>query len=148
MFSPYGILCGFLSALFWAFFGMFSKIAANKGYSSSTITFYSFLVISIFVIPFVDWGIFATFLTTDMTYHVPFAIANSLFVGVLPYILFSLALANVDNGLATILCSGGEPISATVFGALFYMEYPTFLNIVGIFLTLIALSVLINSSQS
>ena len=54
VFSPFGILCGFLSALFWALFGMFSKIASNRGYSSFTITFYSFLIISIAIIPFAD----------------------------------------------------------------------------------------------
>lgn len=147
-FSPYGILCGFLSALFWALFGVFSKIAANRGYSSFTITFYSFLIISIAIIPFADWGMFASFLSTNSASNVPFAIANALFVGVLPYILFSISLSNIDNGLATILCSGGEPISATIFGALIYSEYPTFLNLVGIAITLIALSFLINSSES
>ena len=147
VFSPFGILCGFLSALFWALFGMFSKIASNRGYSSFTITFYSFLIISIAIIPFADWGIFAEYLTTNSSFNVPFAIANALFVGVLPYILFNISLSHIDNGLATILCSGGEPLSATVFGALIYSEYPTFLNLIGIFITLIALSVLINSSD-
>lgn len=147
VFSPFGILCGFLSALFWALFGMFSKIASNRGYSSFTITFYSFLIISIAIIPFADWGIFAEYLTTNSSFNVPFAIANALFVGVLPYILFNISLSHIDNGLATILCSGGEPLSATVFGALIYSEYPTFLNLIGIFITLIALSVLINSTD-
>ena len=146
VFSPFGILCGFLSALFWALFGMFSKIASNRGYSSFTITFYSFLIISIAIIPFADWGIFAEYLTTNSSFNVPFAIANALFVGVLPYILFNISLSHIDNGLATILCSGGEPLSATIFGALIYSEYPTFLNLIGIFITLIALSVLINST--
>ena len=91
-----------------------------------------------------------TFLAQNLArlLNVPFAIANALFVGVLPYILFSISLSNIDNGLATILCSGGEPISATIFGALIYSEYPTFLNLVGIAITLIALSFLINSSES
>lgn len=146
-FSPFGILCGFLSALFWALFGVFSKIAANRGYSSFTITFYSFLIISIAIIPFAQWGLFSEFLTTNSTFNVPFAIANALFVGVLPYILFNISLSHMDNGLATILCSGGEPLSATVFGALIYSEYPSFLNLIGIFITVIALSVLINSTE-
>ena len=147
VFSPFGILCGFLSALFWALFGMFSKIASNRGYSSFTITFYSFLIISIAIIPFADWGIFAEYLTTNSSFNVPFAIANALFVGVLPYILFNISLSHIDNGLATILCSGGEPLSATIFGVLLYSEYPTFLNFIGIIITLIALSVLINSND-
>lgn len=43
---------------------------------------------------------------------------------VLPYFLFNYALKYMDNGEATILYGGAEPIAATIFGALIFAEYP------------------------
>ena len=53
----------------------------------------------------------------------------------------------MDNGKATILYGGAEPISATIFGALLFSEYPSILNLIGIIHTIIALSILVSSNE-
>ena len=145
--SAYGISFGLLSAFFWSLYGLFSKMASNKGYSTFTIIFYSFLMISIALAPFTQWDLFATFLTTNSHLSIPFAILHSVFTSILPYLLFSLALTKTENGIATILCSGAEPTSATIFGALIFAEIPSVLNLIGIFITIFALSMLIKLSD-
>ena len=61
----------------------------------------------------------------------------------MPYFLFSFALKYVDNGEATILSDGTEPIFATVWGALIYSEYPSMLMCI----TITALSVFTHFSS-
>lgn len=145
--STYGVMFGLGSALFWAAYGVFSKLASNKGYSTFTIIFYSFLFISIVLAPFTQWGLFATFLTSNPIDNSVLAIAHSVLSCVLPYFLFSAALSKIENGLASIINSGAEPISATIFGALLFAEIPSVLNIIGIIITLVALSLLIKAGQ-
>lgn len=141
--SSYGMFFGVCSALFWALYGVFSKLASNKGYSTFTIIFYSFLIISISLAPFTQWDVFALFLVSNPTFDIPFALLHSIFTSIVPYLFFSIALTKMDNGFATLLCSGSEPTSATIFGALIFAEYPSILNLVGIVITIIAMSMLI-----
>ncbi|MCQ2977754.1 MAG: DMT family transporter [archaeon] len=145
--STHGMIFGLASALFWALYGVFSKLASNKGYSTFTIIFYTFLIIAICLAPFTDWNTFGSFLVTNPGPHTLFAILHSVFTSILPYFLFSVALTNIDNGKATILCSSAEPISATIFGALIYLEIPSSLNILGIIISLIGLALLTKSNE-
>lgn len=146
--STHGLIFGVSSALFWALYGIFSKLATNKGYSTYTTIFYSFLFITIAVTPLTDWGLFQTFITSNPTYNIPFALLHSITTSICPYILFTVALKYIENGKASIICGGAEPLSATIFGALLFSEIPTVLNIIGIIITIIALSVLIGSSEN
>ena len=140
--SVHGLIFGFASALFWALYGIFSKLATNKGYSTLTIIFYSFLLNSIVLTPFTDWNLFTNFLISNPQTNILVIFAHSIFTSILPYFLFSFALEYIDNGLATMLCSGAEPTSATLWGALLFSEYPSILNLIGIIITIIALSLL------
>ncbi|MBE6493917.1 MAG: EamA family transporter [Methanosphaera stadtmanae] len=142
-----GILFGLLSAFFWALYGVFSKIASKKGYSVFTIIFYSFLCCTIVLIPFFDTGAFTNFIMSNPFNNVPFAIIHTLFASILPYLLFTISLKYVDNGKATILCSAAEPSSASILGLIFFTENLTILNIIGIALTVIALSIIVNEEK-
>ncbi|WP_295721928.1 DMT family transporter [uncultured Methanobrevibacter sp.] len=143
-----GVLFGLLSAIFWALYGIFSKLSTNKGYSIYTTLFYSFLFISIVLSPFTDWANFGSFISLNPITNIPFAFAHTLFTSICPYLLFTIAITHIENGRATILCSGAEPLSATIFGFLLFRENPTILNIIGIIITIIALSILIKSNDN
>ena len=145
--SIHGLIFGLASAFFWALYGIFSKLASNKNYSTTTIIFYSFLLNSIILTPFTNWDLFTNFLISNPQTNILIALSHSIFTSILPYFLFSFALEYIDNGQATILCSGAEPTSATLWGALLFSEYPSFLNLIGIFITIIALSLLTYSSD-
>ena len=146
--SLHGFLFGVLSGLFWALYGVFSKIATEKGYPTFTTIFYSFLLISIVLIPITDWGCFTSFISSNPSYGITFAFFHSLTTSILPYLLFTLSLKYIENGQASIICGGAEPLSATFFGFLIFQENPTLLNLIGIIITIIALSILISSSES
>ncbi len=145
--SSWGVTSGILSAIFWAVYGLFSKIAFEKNYSALNITFYSFLICSISLAPFTEWNLTGTFITSSIFSNTIFILVYAVLTAVLPYFLFNFGLKHMDNGKATILYGGAEPISATVFGALIFAEYPSILNLIGIILTVIALSVLISSNE-
>lgn len=146
--SASGILIGILSAFFCALYGIFSKFAANKGYSTYTIIFYSLLFITIALFPLTDWNVFAAFLQKAPLPNTIFAVAHSVCTSILPYALYSIALLHMENGKVSILAGGGEPMAAVVMGALFFSEIPTVLNIVGLAVTIIALSLLCMSPKS
>ena len=67
---------------------------------------------------------------------------NSLCTSVLPYVLYTLSLTHIETGKVSILASGGEPIAAMLLGMLFFSEIPTILSLIGLILTIIALSLL------
>ena len=144
--STYGVVFGILSAIFWALYSVFSRISTDKGYSTYTIIFYSFLFASLLVLPFTNWSMFSLFLQTNPLTNIPIAFAHSIFTSIAPYVLFTVALKYIENGKATLLSSGAEPVSATIFGLLIFLEIPTPLNIVGIIITIIALSLLVSSN--
>lgn len=140
--SPKGIIFGLFSAVFWALYGIFSKIATQKGYSTFTTIFYSFLIISIAVLLPSNWSMFGNFIINSPLNNGIFALLHSLFTSVIPYLLFTLSLKYMENGKASILCSGAEPLSASIFGLIFFSEYLSALNVVGILITIFAISLL------
>lgn len=143
--SSKGIIFGVLSAVFWALYGIFSKIATNKGYSTFTTLFYSFLLINIFLLLPTDWSMFESFIISNPVNNSVFALLHSLFTSILPYLLFTLSLKYIENGKASILCSGAEPLSASMFGLIVFSESLSYLNIIGIFITIFAISLLTSS---
>ena len=139
--SAHSLIFGFASAFFWELYGIFSKLAINKNYSTTTIMFYSFLLDSIVLTPFTDWNLFANFLISNPQTDISIALLHSVITSILPYFLFSFSLEYIDNGEATILSDGTEPIFATLWGALIFSEYPSMLNLIGMCITITALSV-------
>ena len=140
--SVRGIVMGFLSGFFCALYGIFSKIAANRGYSTYTILFYSLLLCTVALLPVTNWGVFISFIEAAPLKNTLFAVAHSTCTSILPYLFYSIALLYMENGKVSILAGGGEPIAAVVFGVLFFSEIPTILILIGLVITIIALSVL------
>ena len=140
--SVRGIVMGLLSGFFCALYGIFSKIAANRGYSTYTILFYSLLLCSVALLPVTNWGVFISFIEAAPLKNTLFAVAHSTCTSILPYLFYSIALLYMENGKVSILAGGGEPIAAVVFGVLFFSEIPTILILIGLVITIIALSFL------
>ena len=134
-----GICMGLLSGFFCALYGIFSKIAANKGYGTVTILFYSLGLSSIILFPLTDWATTADFINAAPVGNSIFAVFHSLCTSMLPYLFYSLALIYLENGKVSILAGGGEPMAAVVFGLIFFMEVPTMLNLIGLALVISAL---------
>ena len=140
--SMWGVAMGILSGFFCALYGIFSKLAAARGYSSLTILFYSLLLCMLAVLPMTDFTVPVDFIAAAPAGNTLFAFAHSACTSVLPYLFYSMALVHMENGKVSILAGGGEPLAAVIFGMLFFMETPTAVNLIGLILTIAALSAL------
>lgn len=140
--SARGVAMGILSGFFCALYGIFSKLAAQRGYGTYTILFYSLLLCTVVLLPATDWHSAAAFIGTSPLKNSLFALAHSACTSVLPYLFYSLALLYMENGKVSILAGGGEPMAAVLFGVLFFMEIPSALNLAGLVITVVALSLL------
>lgn len=136
-----GIVVGLLSAVFYSFYSIFSKIAMEKKYAALTVTLYSTLAIAIVLFPISNWGFAFEIIQENPLKMSIFMLFHSLCTCIFPYALYTISLNYMDAGKASILCSC-EPIAATIFGAIFYNEVPTILSLVGLLIVLLALGLL------
>ena len=137
--SSAGIILGILSGFGYALYSIFGRYAINRGYSSVTISMYTFLFaappalicsditksIQLFTEPAAIWGAFGM----------------SVLCCVLPYVLYTLGLKGVESSKASILATV-EPAVATVISICFYHEQISFFNICGILLIFASIFVL------
>lgn len=137
-----GIGLGLLSAFFYAWYSIFSKFATEKNYSVFTMTFYSLLALAIASAPLSDWGTCADFIKADVVSNSIFMIFQAILTTVLPYIIYTMALKDLESGTVSILSAGAEPSAATIFGLVFFAEMPTVLSICGLVVTIVALAFL------
>ena len=142
-FSTSGILFGIAAAFFYGLTSIFSKIAMEKGYHALTMTFYSMLILAIVLLPFADWKLVGEYVMVSPANNIIFILMHSLCTAVLPYLLYNLALANVDASLASILVAGAEPSAAMIFGIIFFAEMPSVVSILGLVVTIVALTILV-----
>ena len=139
-FSTSGILFGIAAAFFYGLTSIFSKIAMEKGYHALTMTFYSMLILAIVLLPFADWKLVGEYVMVSPANNIIFILMHSLCTAVLPY---HLALSNVDASLASILVAGAEPSAAMIFGIIFFAEMPSVVSILGLVVTIVALTILV-----
>lgn len=142
-FSTSGILFGIATAFFYGLTSIFSKIAMEKGYHALTMTFYSMLILAIVLLPFADWKLVGEYVMVSPANNIIFILMHSLCTAVLPYLLYNLALSNVDASLASILVAGAEPSAAMIFGIIFFAEMPSVVSILGLVVTIVALTILV-----
>lgn len=128
------LLVGIGAGLGYALYSIFSRIALNKGYSTMTITFYTFLIASIGTIP-----LLSTFNLPGQIIQHPECVLPILgliiIATVFPYMLYTTGLKNTTNTTASILACI-EPVVATILGVLLFNEALTVPNFIGIVLIL------------
>ncbi|KLI41498.1 membrane protein [Brachyspira hyodysenteriae] len=137
----FGIFIGFMGAFFYGLYSIFSKLAIIKNYNTLTVTLYALISIAVITLPFTDWKALSNVVVENGSGMLVFMLFHSLCTSVFPYAFFTIALGHMDAGKASILASG-EPIAAMFFGIFFYHEIPTLLSVIGVLLTLTALTLL------
>ena len=139
-FNGKGFLLGLGSGIGYALYTIFSKLALKK-YHPFTLTFYTFLVAGMALIPFSDLPYMA-----DVAINVDGALlwmlALGLLITTLPYFLYNFGLKGLDAGVASVIAFI-EPMVATIAGFMIYGEEPTVFNYLGI-LSILAAVVLLN----
>lgn len=138
-----GLLLGVGSAFGYALYSIFGRFALDRGYSSFTVTFYTFLFASAGVIFMVNIKDTAQKLTASPLSFTA-GILLALLITVAPYLLYTIGLAKTDTGKASVMASA-EPVVATLAGAVLFDEMPDILGFAGI-LMVIGSVILLNIS--
>lgn len=139
--SAAGLAVGVLSAFCYGLYSIITKMIMQRGYHSITITFYFMAVIMAVMAPFADLQVLGQFVTEAPVANTSFLVLHSALCAVIPYVIYTMSFNYMDSGKAAILAAI-EPAAAMVFGALFFSEIPSLLSVVGMFVTISALSVL------
>lgn len=132
--SVAGMITGLGSGLGYALYSIFSRYALERGYSSMTISFYTFLIAGIGVLPFIGGNEVAGIVFAGPR-NFFFTIAFALVSTVLPYFVYTWGLQHIENGTASILASV-EPVVATIIGVALFGETLSGMEIIGIVLVL------------
>ena len=137
-----GILVGLGSGLGYGLYSILGTIALRK-YSPYTVTTYTFLIAAIG-----SWFInhpadmlskFSS--ATDFNGLILLSLLTALLTAVIPFLLYTLGLRNVEASKAGILATV-EPMVATIVGITYFSEALTLLSGIGIFLILSAVVIL------
>lgn len=141
-----GILIGIGSGIGYALYSIFGRYAIERGYSSTTISFYTFLTCSaglLILSPIISPVSYTIRkISCGNTFYDILLIAGiALFVTVFPYLLYTFGLSGVENGKAGIMASI-EPVVASILGIIIYKERMTVSTLVGIVMVLSAVVLL------
>lgn len=144
-FGGIGFLLGIGSGIGYALYSIFGKFALMRGYSSITITFYTFLIAALGSIPFVK----ISGMTDRMVKH-PESIwifaGLAVFVTVIAYMLYTQGLQYMESGQASIIACV-EPATATVLGAIVFRETLDIYSFLGLFFV-VGSTILVNINRN
>ncbi|MDR1634383.1 MAG: DMT family transporter [Bifidobacteriaceae bacterium] len=140
-FSWLGLAVGLAGGFGWALYGIMTRVGINLGYSSLTITFYSFVFGALATMPVADFSVIAASLGTAPSKVSLLLVTHTLFASVLPYMLFTYGMRFMETGTASILASV-DPVCAAVWGLSLYHERPDWVMILGMLLVLAGVAVL------
>lgn len=129
-----GILVGLGAGLGYALYSVFGRFALERGYHSLTISFYTFLFAMLGTLPLCNLKQVAAVSLTDFK-MVIFFFVFGLFSTVIPYIVYTLGLKEMENSKASIIASI-EPVTATLLGVLVYHEMITVNEVIGVALVI------------
>lgn len=129
-----GILVGLGAGFGYALYSIYGRYALQRGYTSITITFYTFLFATVATIFMVDVSSIYNIVETHSSIGV-YAVFMILLVTLFPYLCYTKGLAGMENGTASVIASI-EPVMATALGILIYKEEMTLAGAFGMILVL------------
>lgn len=131
------LLIGLGAGLGYALYSIFGRYALERGYHTFTISFYTFLFATIGTL-FFSHPLFIMKQVTSSAGSIGFVLAFALVSTVIPYIVYTIGLKEVENGFASIIASI-EPVIATINGILWFREKLRVGVIIGIVLVLMGI---------
>ncbi len=128
------LLFGLGAGLGYALYSIFGRFAIERGYGSLNISFYTFVFASIGSVFFSNPKRIAQAAFAGPG-RILLIIAFVLVSTVIPYIVYTLGLKEVENGQAAIIASV-EPVVASLNGIIWFHESLSFSVAIGIILVL------------
>lgn len=141
--TPAGILIGLGAGLGYGLYSILGTLALRR-YSTYTVTAYTFVTAaagSLFISSLPDlWHKITA--CTSKPYLYILIVLTGLVTAVIPFLLYTLGLEQVEASRAAILATI-EPMVATLIGVVVFHEYLTVLSVLGI-LCILAAIILLN----
>jgi len=137
-----GLLLGLGSGFGYSLYSIFGK-AALDNYSSKTITTYSFILASVFMLPLSKLWTKSHLFQDEIVWL--YIIGLGLIPTVLAYILYTIGLSKIESSKASITATV-EPLVATGVGVIIYNEVLTLRHLGGMVLVIMAI-ILINKKE-
>ncbi len=137
--TPAGLLTGVGAGFGYATYSIFGKVALKK-YHSFTLIFYTFVVSTVCLAPFVHMGQAASVVLGGGR-TMALALGLGLVSTFMPYICYTKGLEHVEAGKASVLAFF-EPLVATVTGIVAFHEKLTVMSAAGIGLIFAAIVLL------
>lgn len=131
-----GMIMGLGSGLFYALYSIFGKIALAK-YDSLIVTLYTFIFVSIAVIPFSGlWEIAPLFKNIEIWLNI---IGIGFLSTVIAFTLYTKALNSIEASRASIIAIM-EPVIATIVGFIVFQEELNLWQYIGIAVVIISIT--------
>ncbi len=131
MLTPMGLLMGLGSGIGYALYSIFGTFALRRGYQSLTISFYTFLMASVFMAFCVNPIHVVQEITAAGQW--PLTILFAVMTTVVPYLCYTKGLSHLPASKASVTATI-EPVVAAVLGILVFKESITVAKIGGILL--------------
>jgi len=129
-----GVLTGLGAGFGYALYSIFSRYALQRGYSTYTITTYTFVFAAIGALPIIDTRHLLGCLQADWK-SIPFEVFMVIITTVLVYLRYTGGLKGLENGKASVIASI-EPVMASVVGMVAYRETITGTMMLGMVMVL------------
>lgn len=144
MLSPMGLLAGLGSGIGYALYSIFGTFALRRGYQSLTISFYTFLMASVFM----GFCVNPIHVVQEITAagQWPLSILFAVMTTVIPYLCYTKGLSCLPASKASVTATI-EPVVAAVLGILVFKEGITVAKMGGILLVVGAV-VLMNMGKT
>jgi len=133
-----GIVAGVVSGLCYGLYSIFGRFGVQK-YDSMTVTFYTFLLVSLATLPLANFQTMPEYLSTGNGI-VPIVLLFGPVTCLASYLAYTVGLKGTEPGTAGILATV-EPVVSTILSILIFHEEMTWQKVLGI--TMILGSVLI-----
>ncbi len=141
--SVSGILAGLGSGLGYALYSIFGRYALKK-YDSYTVTLYTFVFASAFLLP--TSNIKGTILLLHNQSVLVYAVLLGVLATVLPFVLYTKGLSQLETSKASIIATI-EPVVAAIIGIAFFREPVSLSKVTGILLVIFAVSILVEKDR-
>ena len=134
-----GFWMGLGSGFTYAMYTILNKFLLKK-YDPMTLTFYTFGISALFLLPFSDiLGLLDIAVNVEMA--AVWMLGLGLLITLLPYFLYGTGLKGLDAGYVSVLALI-EPMVATVAGFVMYGQSPTTMKLCGIALVIVGVAIL------
>ena len=145
-FSLWGIAAGFLAGISYSSYNIVTKIQMRRNMNPRSATLYCFVFMGIFSLMVSKPWQMIPLTAKDPAPIIPLMIGIGIVTTVLPYLLYTIAMKELDAGTASAL-GIIEPMSASIFSFVFLGEPCNLLPMIGIVLIIGAVFILAKSEN-